>query len=359
MKPYLTPLQRVLLYLAGWGVVLALFSAIMRQMAAPNWPIAVRNAATYLLPAVMLWTSYWIFVAHRLRWERMGWLKLTLTELGIGLSFSGLWHAGFYALLWLLAGRDIARDVLQQAGGWQLLFGLLIYGLYAAVYHAMRIFGRLREKEIAAAESESLRVHAEMAALRGQLDPHFLFNSLHSITALVRSDPPRAEEALLQFSGLLRRVLAVKRESSDEVSLADEMAFVDDYLAIEHLRLGQRLRVQREISAEAASCRLPVFSVQALLENAIRHAIAPRRDGGTITIHGKVQDGILRLTVADDGPGADPAAVSHAPGVGLSVVRQRLQLRYGDRANFHVETAPGQGFRVTLALPATPEESVA
>jgi LytS/YehU family sensor histidine kinase len=190
-----------------------------------------------------------------------------------------------------------------------------------------------------------------MQALRGQLDPHFLFNSLHSITALVRESPTRAEEALLQFAALLRRVLEVKRDSTDEILLEDELRFVDDYLAIERLRLDERLRVERDISEEARHCWLPAFSVQPLVENAIGHAIAPRRDGGTITLRAHVRDGRLLVEVADNGPGADSAQLAGATGVGLSVIRQRLALRHGTDATLTIDTAPGRGFRVTLALP--------
>jgi LytS/YehU family sensor histidine kinase len=241
--------------------------------------------------------------------------------------------------------------------GWELAFGALIYGVQAAVWHAIRIFAKLREKEVAAAESESLRVRSEMEALRGRLDPHFLFNGLHSITALVREDPLRAEEALLRFSSLLRRVLAAKADASDTVTLADEMAFVHDYLAIEHLRLGQRLRLSEEVSAEAKEQSLPSFSVQPLVENAIRHAVAPRHEGGTIAIRAAVDNGRLTVVVADDGPGADPSLVARAPGVGLNVIRQRLRLQYGARAGFAVETQPGKGFRAILSLPALDAES--
>ena len=167
------------------------------------------------------------------------------------------------------------------------------------------------------------------------------------------------EEALLQFAGLLRRVLAVNRETADETTLAEEMALVDDYLSIERLRLGERLRITRDLSPEALACWLPVFSVQALVENAIQHAVAPRRDGGRVPIRGLVREGRLEITVADDGPGAEAASVAQAKGVGLDVIRRRLRARHGDRATLQVDTAPGKGFRVTLVLPATREEGAA
>ena len=357
MKPLRSRTRGALFYLAGWSPLAVLYTIVMRYTAAGDWPTAVVYALTYLGPAMALGAFFWIKIQGKIQWERLPWLKLLFRELANAAAYTVGMHVLYVLFLWTMGGRETVHAAIDQRLGWELLFGAQIYIVQAAVFHSIRVSAELRRKEIAAAEAESLRVRAEMEALRGQLNPHFLFNSLHSITALVRSDPPRAEEALLQFAGLLRRVLELKREPADEVSLAEEMTFVDDYLAIERLRLGERLRVTRTISAEALSCRLPAFSVQPLVENAIRYAVAPRRDGGTVTLDGAVRDGRLVFTVADDGTGADPAAMAAASGVGLSVIRRRLQLRYGDRAAFNVDTAPGKGFRVTLALPVAKENA--
>jgi len=344
MKPPLTRTQGVLLYLASWLPLLALYTPMLRQMGAPSYWAAFLYSGQYLLPGVATGAIAWR-LAQRVPWRSLGWRRFVAAELLLVLGFLGVWHAAFYAWLWFGAGREAVQQLAGQVLGWELIQGLIICGLQSAVFHIVRIFAELREKDAAASR-------AEMQALRGQLDPHFLFNSLHSITALVREDPRRAEDALLQFSALLRRVLNVKRDSTDEIPLADEMRFVDDYLAIERLRLGDRLRVSCEVTDEARACRLPAFSVQPLVENALHHAIAPRRDGGSLTIRGAVRDGRLEIAVADDGPGADPAAVAVAPGVGLSVIRERLRVRHGENATLTIATAPGKGFRAILALPA-------
>jgi sensor histidine kinase YesM len=133
------------------------------------------------------------------------------------------------------------------------------------------------------------------------------------------------------------------------------MSFVDGCLALEQLRLGQRLRVERSFSPEALTCHVPVFSVQPLVENAIRHAFAPQRNGGVLALSAEVAAGVLHVVVADRGPGADATQVAVASGTGLSAIRQRLQLRHGDDATLKVDTAPGRGFTVTLSLPAVSE----
>lgn len=359
MKPLPRRIRSALLYVAAWVPLWLLQAAAFGVTGmAPSVGTALRNAATYFAPAILVGALAWE-VARRVDWRRLSRLRAAGMELGIGFAFTTLWLALFFLWLAVLLGRETAVGLARTFVGWPLVQALLIVGMHSAVFHTVRVFGMLRKQELAAAEAEAARARAEMVALRGQLDPHFLFNSLHSITALVREDPVRAEEALLQFAALLRRVLAVKRDSTDEVTLDDELRFVDDYLAIERLRLGERLRVTLEISAEARACRLPSFSVQPLVENAIRHALAPRRDGGTVTIRAGVRAGRLEVSVRDDGPGADAGAVAGASGVGLSVIRQRLVLRHGARATVTVETAPGKGFGVTLGLPAESEGGAA
>jgi hypothetical protein len=357
MKPALSRTQAILLYVAGWLPAYALYVVVMWQ-SARHLPTALLWTFSYLGPAILIGGLVWR-IAARVPWTRRSWRAGVLTELALNAGFLVAWHAIFLAFLWLRTGWATTRGIIEQTLVWQLLMGALLCGLHAAVFHAVRIVRELRAKELAAAEAETARVRAEMLVLRGQLDPHFLFNSLHSITALVREDPRRAEEALLQFSALLRRVLAVKRDSADEVTLADEMKFVDDFLAIERLRLGERLHVTCDIAPEARPCRLPAFSVQPLVENALHHAVAPRRDGGRVTIRARVRDGRLEILVRDDGPGSDPRTVEGAGGVGLSAIRQRLQLRHGGRAALDIDTAPGAGFGVTLSLPAETEGGVA
>lgn len=357
MNRFLRLLRAAPLYGAAWSPVLLLFAVtLLNTGVASRWPAALHYASIYLSPAIILGVPV-IAISRRLVNRGFSWRSWP--SLGghvmLALVYSFLWHGAFFGYIYLLGGRE----AVMRSGGtywpWMVVQGLFFYGVIAGVASAAQISQHLRERKVAAARSESLRVRAEMQALRGQLDPHFLFNTLHSITALVRIDPPQAEEALVQFGALLRRVLTWKREGTDEVTLADEMMFVDGCLALEQLRLGDRLRVERRFSPEALSCYIPVFSVQPLVENAIRHAIAPQRAGGVLQLAASVNRGRLEIIVADSGPGADPAAVPAATGTGLTAIRQRLQLRHGADATMSVHTSPGHGFAVTLSLPVVME----
>jgi LytS/YehU family sensor histidine kinase len=178
-----------------------------------------------------------------------------------------------------------------------------------------------------------------------QLQPHFLFNTLNAISALVPEDPVIAQRLLARLGDLLRLSIAQHRTQLNP--LADEVDFTDAYLAIEQTRLGDRLRIVRRIAPQALAVEVPALLLQPLVENAVRHGIAPLVEGGTLTIEAAVEGERLRLVVADDGKGADHVG----DGIGLGNARQRLRQLYGDRQSLEIETAPGKGFRVTVEIP--------
>jgi LytS/YehU family sensor histidine kinase len=202
-------------------------------------------------------------------------------------------------------------------------------------------------------EAQNLVIASELSALRNKLNPHFLFNTLHSIIALTQRNPAAAETALFQFSDMLRYVLDTEKSGSDRVTLEDELRFVRDYLELESLRLGSRLKIEWELDEEAARIALPALSLQPLVENSIKHAFNPHSRPGLLRIRTLVDDeaGALTMTVGDDGPGADPAIVKQSNGLGIRTVERRLQLEYGARGILSIATAPGAGFVVTMSIP--------
>jgi sensor histidine kinase YesM len=250
------------------------------------------------------------------------------------------------------APRDVFQRFMDFAFWWQVLTGVVLGALLIAVFTAIEAARRLREEEARSARAEAMRVRSELQALRAQLNPHFLFNTLHSITALVRSDPQAVEDALERFGNLLRYVLELHRDQIDEVLLADEIGFARHYLALERLRLGERLTVREEIDPETLDCSVLSFSLQPLVENAVRHGIAPSVRGGTLRIASRFEGERLVLEVGDDGAGAEQDAVTRSDGLGLDAVAQRLEARFGDHARLDVVTAPGQGFLARIMMPA-------
>ena len=236
---------------------------------------------------------------------------------------------------------------------WQLFLSALIYVAVAAASHVSLIADRLRDEEAHAARAEALRVRAEMAALRAQLNPHFLFNTLHSVIGLVRRDPALAESALEKLGDLLHYAIRVHRDGVDWTALRLEWQFVETYLDLEAIRLGDRLQVVRHVDEAALDHLVPTFSLQPLVENAVRHGVAPRAAGGRISIDARRDGEMLRIEVSNDGTGARAAPESAEGGLGQPVLRERIAALYHGTARMTAGPTDSDGYRVVLTLPLT------
>jgi signal transduction histidine kinase len=294
--------------------------------------------------------------ADRLHRRGLPPLAFFASHTALALAYTVAWWMAIGAALTvrtgLTGGGWSALYLRGYAFPWQMFSGVMVYGTIAAVGTAVEGARRAREVEARAARSETLRARAELQALRARLDPHFLFNTIHSVMALVRHDPPGAEAALERFAGMLRFVLHARRTEDDEVLLSEEWKFARDYLDLERIRLGERLRVEEQIDPRALACTLPALTLQPLVENSVRHAVAPYARGGRITLAARLRSGVLELSVQDDGPGRESAAVALSAGVGIDAVRQRLHARFGAAASLEIRTAPGEGFTTVVRLPA-------
>jgi sensor histidine kinase YesM len=311
---------------------------------------ALLGSFSNVAPAALLGALVWRFAERQS--TSVGRIRFLGKHVAFAVVFAAAWAFSIAGSIYLGAPRSVLDDFLRNAIGWQFLSGLTLYGVIAGIATATANAQRLREQEAAAARSEALRVRAELQALRAQLDPHFLFNTLHSLMALVRADQRAAESALERLGDLLRYVLDVNRDVLDEVPLADEWAFVRNYLELEQLRLGARLRVVDNLDPESLDCLIPAFTLQPLVENAVRHGIATQPKGGTLTVTSRLENEALVLHVRDDGAGADPDSVLSASGLGVRAVRQRVEARFGTKGRLDVDTAPGGGFAVTVTMPA-------
>jgi len=340
----------------GWYVVawipIAMFYAIPMARTRPMSVVqALRQGFTHVIPAALLGVAVW-WVTSIVRWPPKNRWKFALIHAVGAVAMSVLWLTFEVGLIAFYAGWAVAIDASKIFAGFQAIDGVFMYALIATGSYVIRIALRLREEEARRARAETLRMRAELSALRGQLNPHFLFNTLHTLTALVRRDPTTAEHALEQFGGMLRYVLDVKRSVREDVTLADEMQFVRDYLSLEQLRLGDRLAVTERLDPDALDCVIPSLTLQPLVENAIKYGVAPRARGGSLTVTATVDDDSLMIEVRDDGPGAPTDILDRAEGVGLRAVRQRLDVRFQGKASFTVTTAPGEGFVARIGVPA-------
>ncbi len=303
-----------------------------------------------MIPVVLLLMLVWPLGGYLKRLNLNSYLMI-----GVHTGFAFLFALGWFgigvAMMSVFDGKYKYPPIYVMV--WPFLFYMLVYAVVAGSFHAIRANEQARLQTEAAMQAQSLLVASELTALRNKLNPHFLFNTLHSIIALTRKNSQGAEAALLKFSDMLRYVLDTEKKGSDRVTLEEEVAFVRDYLDLEALRLGPRLNVEWSIDAEAERVLVPALSVQPLVENSIKYAFNPRSQPGHLSISAFINEkgSHLTISVRDDGPGAVQDKVHSSGGLGVKTVARRLALEYGDRASFNIETAPGAGFEVRLLIP--------
>lgn len=310
--------------------------------------VAARSGLNGIGTAALLGIGVW-WATGRFPWPARVELPFYGLHAALGTAYGMTWVGGGELLAaWMWGERVTGRFWEWEDFGWRLLMGLWLYGLVAGVSYAIRTRRRLRDQERAAARLEALATEARLRSLQVRLNPHFLFNALNSVSALIATDPDAAEGAVERLGDLLRYSLA---EADGPVLLEREWAFTRDYLEMEGLRLGDRLRVEADVRPEALAVRVPPFALQILVENAVRHAAAPREEGADVRISARVEEGRLVLSVADDGPGTRPDGIAGGDGTGLKNLRERLAGLYGGEAHLTVETAPARGFTATVRVP--------
>ena len=250
----------------------------------------------------------------------------------------------------VFAQRFVWPHFLDSTSAWVAtgLYSLLFATLFSGLIYA-RVFYRQAVER--AAQVERIRAElaqAELRALRAQMNPHFLFNTLNAIASLIAEDPDAAEDVVTRLADVFR--YALTSSDREHVTLGDELAFLRSYLQIERVRLGERLRVVETVEPGVEAALVPGLLLQPLVENAVRYAVAERAEGGTVRLEARRVGDAVELLVADDGPGFTPGAPVRGHGVGLESVRERLRLAGPDHT-FTVDSAPGRGTRVLVTLP--------
>jgi signal transduction histidine kinase len=224
---------------------------------------------------------------------------------------------------------------------------LVYYWGVVGVHESVQLFRHFQEQQRAAHELQAKFTQAQLQALRMQLTPHFLFNTLNAVAALMHSDPGRADKVLLKLSELLR--MSLNRSTEQELTLNQELGFIESYLDIERLRFGDRLKIDIQVPPALLEAIVPTFLLQPLVENAIKHGVAPRASGACITIRASLENAFLRLEVEDDGPGRHPGGA----GLGQSLlnVKSRLQQLYGQAQSFDLLFPLGGGALARINIP--------
>ena len=309
-----------------------------------NQPTSWRQALSVAMPDWYAWAmlSPLIFAfARRFPIDRDKRWRRVFAHLGAGLLFSSLKIIVEFMVLWPLLGlpqRLPSVIALQQ--------NLLVYAAIIGMHYAFAYYRQYREHEVKASQLEAQLAQAQLQALKMQLHPHFLFNTLHAISTLVHKDAEAADRMIARLSDLLR--LSLDNLGEQEVSLQRELEFLQRYLEIEQIRFGDRLSVQIAVAPETLEALVPNLILQPLVENAIRHGIAPHAAPGRIEIQAKRENHQLRLGVRDNGGGLPSAGPPE--GVGLTNTRARLQQLYGSLAHLKLINAE-RGLLVELTIP--------
>ena len=226
---------------------------------------------------------------------------------------------------------------------------VLVFAIAVLLYHALIYYGAYRDRGRREAALEAELARFRLHVLQRQLQPHFLFNALHTVSALMAEDVASARRVLAELGDLLR--IALDRMDEHRIPLEQEIEFLRRYVAIQTARFGDRLTVEWVIEDATRSALVPSMILQPCVENAIQHGIEPLERGGRIEIAARLVAQSLHIDILDDGRGAPPHQDGHVAGHGLVSVRERLRAQYGERHTFDAGNAPGGGFRVALVLP--------
>jgi two-component system, LytTR family, sensor histidine kinase AlgZ len=351
MSPLFSQRIRLQLYLVAWGLAGALLSALLHILLGLNWSSAAALALPLALLAVPISLSSWYF-CRVMPLTRTSAVQVIGTTILSAVVTAALWAA--VGQLWwralALLGLPVTDIAVASLMAVLVGFGALAYVLSVTVTYLLLAFEDATEAEQRMLKSELVAREAELRALRAQVDPHFLFNSLNSIVALIGADPQRARAMGQLLADFLRESLALG--GANRIPLEREIGLIRKYLEIERARFGRRLDVAIDVAPDAAVVPVPPLILQPLVENAVRHGIATLVEGGRVAVRASIAGDRLVLAVTNP---RDPEAVARrGAGLGIEIVRRRLATTFGDDAALAIESAPSE-FAATMTLPRTEE----
>src|SRR3954470_2111523 len=347
MHPILARPGRLAAYIAIWITLGVLLAALLALQGAIGWRDALLVAVPMSVAYGFLCLSAW-YVTGGSPLERVGAIRVALTAVSSAFISSAVWlllARGWMGLIVSLTGRADVPGNFRTGAPTFFGFGFLLYLLAMAVSYLAAAFTVSRDAERRGLELQVLAREAELRALRAQIDPHFLFNSLQSISALTTGDPPAARRMCLLLADFLRETLALG--ARDRIALSSELTLARRFLAVEQVRFGDRLQVEID-AGSAEGCQVPPLLIQPLVENAVTHGVAHVLEGGVVRIRAEQRVASLLLTI--DNPCDPDRPAGRGTGLGLANVRARLESAYCDDAFLRTEESAGR-FAVFVQLP--------
>lgn len=331
---------------AGWLPFLALWVLFAMSFARDPFSAIFVGSLITMGSAGLLGIAVWR-LCRRWPWPLGFNLNFYLLHLFFALLYAAAWTLAVYGLGALRRGGAAPGLWSLPILARQLMTGIWFYTIFAGVSYAIQTRSRLHEKETLTARAEAQASAARLDAIRARLNPHFLFNALHTLAALVKFRPSMAEGAIERLGDMLRYTL--KEDGRELVEFSEEYDFTREYLAFEQLRYEDRLVIDMQIDEESFNFEIPPFSMQTLAENAVRHAISVRPEGGSIWIKCICLDRTMTVSVRDNGPGgSQEEGQSHQ--FGLRSLRERLRSAYGASADLSIRSSP-EGFEASFVVP--------
>ena len=353
MHPILSQFRRLVTYLLAWIPVAALLSYLLAALSAMTRQEAVLVAAPLAFVYAFICLSAY-YQCRVVPVDKSSDLRLVTTHVAGAIVAALIWLIVAKVYVIELAQLRPFQGIVQRfAGAVPVLAGtgVLLYLLSVTSYYVYIAVTASHEAEARAIVAQVLARDAELKALKAQVNPHFLFNSLNSISALTSSDPAKAREMCILLGDFLRRTLGLGAKTA--ISLEEELSLIHSFVAVEKIRFGARLNVEENVSRDSLEFSVPPLLLQPLVENAVVHGVANLVDGGWIRLDIHNGNGLVSVVVENQ---FDPEAPArHRNGVGLANVRQRLETRYGKQSRIDI-SAEAERFRVALSFPAEPIE---
>jgi signal transduction histidine kinase len=344
----------------GWGLFFSLQVLSLRMFVRPQEeprPLHLIVASLFMVSAVGLLVSHYSRpLLERWGWKQLGWRALIWRVCLMAVAQSLAWTViGFIYTLglnWICDVPWSSKFTVGQAVMISWINGAFIFLAWHCIYFFYHLFDRFNRLEIERLRLTASVKEAELRALKSQINPHFIFNSLNSLRALIDEDPTRARQAVTQLANLLR--YSLQSAQSETVAFEDELRVVNDYLALEQVRHEERLRLRLDIEPDTLGLAVPPLLLQTLVENAVKYGISNRPEGGEIVISARCEGGNLRLRVTNPGELADGAKLAKSAsstGLGLKNAAERLKMFFGDRAQLQLRAETDSLVVAEVTLP--------
>lgn len=331
----------VICQLGGWGFLLGLqivLTIYFGERTGRQTLLAEVSNQTITIALALLLSHFARPFFHRRNWKQLGWRQLIPRVVATASLLSLAWCTLTYGIVFGLLQQPWPAEKFSMTAVFLVNWvqGVLLFTGWLCLYFFYHLFDRFNRSEIERLRLATHLKDAELRALKSQVNPHFIFNSLNSLRALIEEDPPRARQSVTQLANLLR--YALQSAQLESVVFEDELRIVKDYLALEQVRHEERLRVRLEIAPDTLALPVPPMLLQTLVENAVKYGISARAEGGEIAIVARRENGSLRLQVTNPGQLADASSPRRqaSTGVGLRNAAERLRLLFGEQASLQL-----------------------